>query len=528
MEQTRVSKRFFILAALSLAILIAVTRGISLTHNMYGHPDEHVFYTSSELLMLDLLGEDTYEPVKAYPEGTYVFRLPFQLAARAVQLGANYDVSVAIWGRIASVFYYTLGALLGLWLVCDPLKGGRAGALIYVLTVGFGLFQIEQSRYGTFDPLSFFVLALVIVLCTLALRREKRGFLLGASFAVGVAAAGKYPLFYFVLLPLSVLLLQKARGRGLRRTLALMAGCALIGFLLFSPSVVRSPRFFYRTILGGLRGYVTTGNPEGYSTVLETAFSNVVYHGLYSELPLAGIFALLCVRHLSREGADTEERRFFTAALPAVTLVFLGYNLLMKAFFMRTVYPYYCISMLYAAAGLGQLCRKRAWRWAALALCLLMVIRASVLIALLGDHDREEQAVEELLQLAESSGEGELLVLGNNAFDGELCLRMPESAQIIYNVTLYEGDFPTLLPGMRILTASMEHGIAKTCLFPPNKEWIINIDAGWERFREENAPWLVAKLYPDWIYTLFGFWVHGSTATTYEFPTNWLYIRPAE
>ena len=522
------SKRFFLLAALCLVILTALTRGLALTHNLYGHPDEHVFYTSSELLMLDLLGEDPYEPVKAYPEGTYVFRLPFQLAARAVQLDESYDVSVVIWGRIASVFYYTAGALLGLWLVCGPLRGGRAGAVIYVLTVGFGLFQLEQSRYGTFDPLSFFVLMLVIVLCTLALRSGKRGFLLGAAFAVGVAAAGKYPLAYFALLPLSVLLLQKTRGRTLAWTLALMAGCALIGFLLFSPSVLRSPRFFLSTILGGVQGYMVGGNPEGYSTVPESIFSTMAYHGLYSDLPLAGIFALLCMRRLAKEGGAAEERRFFTQALPLVTLVFLGYNLLLTTFFLRTLFPYFCISMLYAAAGLGQLCGRRGWRLAALILCLAMTVRGAVLVALLHDNDGRRQDVTSLLEQAEGSGEGELLVMGNYSFDWDLYTHLPENAHILDSMMLYEGKFPELTPGTRLLTASLQHGVAKLCVFPPNKEWSQNMDSGWERFRAENEPWLVAKLYPDWIYPLFGFWVHGSTATAYEFPTNWLYIRPAD
>ena len=522
----RTTKPFMLAASLCLVIVIALTRGFALTHNLFGHPDEHVFYTSTELLLLDLRGEDEYEPVKAYPEGTYVFRLPFQILAGLVPLDADYGVCVDTWGRISSVFYYTAGALIGLWLVCDPLGGGRAGSVIYVLTAGFGLFQIEQSRYGTFDPISFFVLTLVIALCVLALRRKKQRFLLAAAFAAGVAAAGKYPLFYFALLPLSVPVLQKTRGRRLITTLALMAGCVLLGFLLFSPSVVRSPRFFLSTILGGINGYVKGGNPEGYSTVPESVASVMLYHGLYSDLPFAGLFALSCARRIPCRADASEESRFLGAALPTILLVFLGYNLMLTTFFLRTLFPWFCISMLYACAGLGRLCRgRKVWRFAALALCLAMTARGIALVAML-DGKREARAVSALLEKIQSCG-GDTALLGNYAFDYDLRRSLPDSVKVVELMQLYEGNYPELPPDTAILTASLEHGLAKRCLFPPNKEWTRNITFGWERFREENASWQAAKLYPDWIYPLFGFWVHGSTATAYEFPTNWLYFRPA-
>ena len=525
MERTQTTKRFLLAASVCLVIVIVLTRGLSLTHNLFGHPDEHVFYTSTELLMLDLLGEDSYEPVKAYPEGTFVFRLPFQLLARAFPLDADYGVSVDIWGRVASVFYYTAGALLGLWLVCDPLKGGKAGGVIYVLAAGFGLFQIEQSRYGTFDPISFLLLTLLITLCVLALRREKTHFLLLSAFVVGIAAAGKYPLFYFMLVPLAVLLLQKPRGQRLAGTLAGMACCALLGFLLFSPSVVRSPRFFLSAILGGVDGYLVGGNPEGYSTVPESLVSVLIYHGFYSDLPLAGLFALSCTRALAKDGTVSAERRFLSRMLPVILMVFLCYNLLLTTFFLRTLFPWFCLSMLYACAGLGRLCRSRGWRIAALALCLVMTARGAALVAML-DTGREARAVLEMRQAVEQTG-GDPALLSSFFFDYDLKRSLPDSLRTVEIMQLYEGNFPTLEPGEQILTGSMEHGLAKRCLFPPNKEWTANITAGWTQFKEENARWLVARLYPNWIYPAFGFWVHGSTATDYEFPTNWLYVRPA-
>lgn len=166
---------------------VALTRGISVRHRLMEHPDEFVFYSSSEILMLDLFFDDgPYEPIKPYPEGAFVFRLPFQLLARQYQLYEDYEQSVALWGRIASVFYYSVGCVLGLWIVYHVLRGGYTGAIIFALGVIFGLFQIEQSRYGTFDPVSFMLLLLIIFLCARYLRKQREIYLMLAAFAAEV------------------------------------------------------------------------------------------------------------------------------------------------------------------------------------------------------------------------------------------------------------------------------------------------------------------------------------------------------
>ena len=525
MEKTDVTRAAFWRMALCMVLLIALTRGIALDHHLLSHPDEPVFYASTELLMEGVLYGDPYTPIKPYPEGTYVFRLPFQLLAQVLPLDANYEASVCLWGRVASVMYYTAGALLGLWLVTDPLRGGRKGAWIYVFAVCFGLFQIEQSRYGTFDPISFMVLMLLIVLCVKALRKERPWHLPAAAFLVGIAAAGKYPLAYFSLLPLSVLFLKKTRERLLLKKLALMLLGGSLGFLLFSPSVLISPRFFLQTILGGVQGYMVGGNPEGYSTVAESAFSVLAYHNLYSDLPLAGLFALQCVLGFNREEEHTPERLFFARALPVITLVFLGYNLLLTTFFLRTLFPFFFLSLPYAAAGLGQLCKREPWRVLAAVLCLAMTVRGCVLVAMMKDRE-DRWASETLIEEIERLG-GTYDGLGDFFFTPEIYYKIAPS-KIVTCQELYKGNFPELSPGTPMLTASLQHGMAKTCIFPPDKEMAANISGGWAAFREENAPWLVARLYPEWMYQLFGFWVHGSTATNYEFHSDWLYYKPSE
>jgi hypothetical protein len=44
----------------------------------------------------------------------------------------------------------------------------------------------------------------------------------------------------------------------------------------------------------------------------------------------------------------------------------------------------------------------------------------------------------------------------------------------------------------------------------------------------DNAEYYIGSIYPDYYYWLFGWWVHGSTATSFEFPSVYVYYRPLE
>ncbi len=503
---------------------LALTRGITIKHNFMGHPDEHVFYGSTEMLMYDILYGEQYEPLKAYPEGTYVFRLPFHFAAQLIELEDDYTYNVRLWGRISSVFYYSLGCVLALWLVVRALGGGKAGAIIYALTACFSLFQLEISRYGTFDPVSFFVLMLAIVMLCQYIRRGKDIFILAASFCIAVAAAGKYSLAYFFVLPAALLIMQK-REKKLRLSL-LMLICAAVAFILFSPSIIRNPRFFIDTVFGGLSGYIVGGNPEGYSTAPESLFSAIVYQLFYSDLPLSGILALLCAARVFRENRHELEGKFFGLVLPAALLVFLAYNCLLTTFFLRTLFPFYCIASVYAAAGLGRVCGKVGLKALAVLLCALMIVRTAYCVSIMADEDAATRRADEFVQLLETEQIKEVIHLGNFFVAKELTKAFAE--QPVDHVTLYNllaGEFPEIEEGQLIITDSLEHGWAKYCLFAPNKEQIKNITQGWEDFKADNEEYLLGTLYPQHYYWLFGYWVHGSTATNYEFPNCYVYYR---
>ena len=524
--ESREKRGQFFRAALCLVMVIVVTRGVSLTHNFLNTPDEHVFTFSTETLLDSLLSGEQYEPYKPYPEGTYVFRLPFQLLARHVALTEDYSVNVRIWGRIASVFYYTLGALLGLWLVQDPLRGGRAGMRIYVPAIGFGLFQIEQSRYGTFDPVSFPLVMLIIASTVCWLRKGRLPWLLGAAFCAGAAAAGKYPLAYFFLLPAAALFLRGDLRRKRLPVLAAMALCLLGGFLLFSPSVVLNPGFLALTIKKELLGYAVNGNPEGYSTPPESALSTLLYHLLYADLPLAPLWAAAYVGRTCKGGETDAERRFCFRTVPAVSLGFLAYNLFVKTFFFRTLFPWFCVSLLYASAGLAAFCRDKKRRAAAVLLCVLMIGRGALLLSLLGDRDGGQTAAASLAESVSGCEIDEVVAMGGYFQQAAFSGGLPMPTKTIGIDKLYEGQFPALEPGTLLVTDSIEGGWVKPYVFPIRDGRVRNMLEGWERFKTENADCLRAKLYPDWIYPAFGYRLHGSTATNYEFPANWLYYRP--
>ena len=534
------TKQFILLVALCMLLGIFVGRGWGIKHNFMAHPDEGVFYDSTQELMNGIIyGWDyDYEPVKPYPEGTYIFRLPFHLAAQYISLEESYVQNVCLFGRIASVFYYSIGAVLGLWLVIEALGGGRAGAVIYALTVVFSLFQIEISRYGTFDPISFFVLMLTIVLCCKYMRGSGVGYLMAACFTLGVAAAGKYPLAYFFLLPLLILMLEKKDRRereretcARKKKICLLFGMLvlmLIGFLMFSPRTVRHPSFFLHTCMKETDGYMLGGNPEGFSTVPESMFSALVYQLFYSDLPLATVFAVVCAVFIGQGKEESVEKKFFSIILPVVLLGFLIYNCCLTTFFLRTLFPFYSICVVYAAAGLGRLCTKRGMRIAAVILCAFMCLRGAFFLHLLSDNKYGIERVAQLHSAVEGQKIDEVVWLGN--FFNPCAEFREEFAgfdqkKVEMDTLLFE-QFPQIEPGQLVVTEPLEHGWAKYCIFPPNKEVIKNITSQWETYKAENAQYYIGKFYPESYYYLFGWWVHGSTATTYEFPSCYVYYMP--
>lgn len=60
--------------------IILVTRAFSLTYHMAYHPDERCFFSSTNSLMRSIFdANEVFTEFKEYPEGAYLFQLPFHL-----------------------------------------------------------------------------------------------------------------------------------------------------------------------------------------------------------------------------------------------------------------------------------------------------------------------------------------------------------------------------------------------------------------------------------------------------------------
>jgi len=103
-------------------------------------------------------------------------------------------------GRIAAVFYFTVGAVLGCVIIYRFFSKKKLPIAIYGLIMVFSLFHEEQSRYGTGDAISLFLLMAIILLTASALNSKRnRIFFLYLSYAVsGMLAAVKYLSYSFL------------------------------------------------------------------------------------------------------------------------------------------------------------------------------------------------------------------------------------------------------------------------------------------------------------------------------------------
>ena len=108
------SRKQFIGIVLIMVFMIALTRGLTISHNMELHGDEHVFFTAAQSLKGYISGSSpVYEEVKEYPEGAIVLQVPFHILTAIINRLAGADISPRLSGRIAAVFYFTVGAVLG-------------------------------------------------------------------------------------------------------------------------------------------------------------------------------------------------------------------------------------------------------------------------------------------------------------------------------------------------------------------------------------------------------------------------------
>ena len=508
--------------AAAMILLLLLTRGLTLCHNRELHPDEHVFYLAADSLADRLLGQSaSFDEVKPYPEGAIVLQTPFHLLA---SLAGDAAPDSQVVGRIAAVVYFTLGAVLLLSVFRRYFDPRPASGCFLSLLMVFSLFHIEQSRYGTGDAISFFLLAWILLLCGESLRPGKDGFfrpLCLAAFLTGVLCAVKYPLIYFFLLPAAALARKTGKGWFWSRRMLLMVLLSVAGFLLFSPKLIRDPvNYLYHLIARETHDYIRYGNISEVGGVFNHLASLAVFFLVYSGLPLAPLFLVPALKKGPTDPGD-DEAFLFRRFLPWTLGIFFVYNLFARSLFMRTYYPFFVLADLYVAAGAGEwFCHGHGRRRVVVILAALLVIRGGWNIAAMtGDRgaDRLDRRIESAA--GETWRRTTLLEPGFFLSFDPAGLRSPVSEDLLHE------EARELEPGEMVVTATQAHGRCAHYLLPCSHPEANTLIRRWDDFRSLNREYYRGSVYPEYYYWLFGFWIKGTTGTDYEFPTNAVYFR---
>lgn len=528
-------EKFYIVIML---MLIVVTRLLCLMHGAKMHPDEGVFeYAASSMAdcVLDLSKE--YEEFKEYPEGAYVFQAPFYLFGKLLN-NVGLNIPERAFGRVSSVFYFSLGAAIGAILLFRFLKAQKVHFAVYAAIMVFSLLHIEQSRYATGDAISLFLIMLIIYLSALALQQnDTKAYrrLVLASGVVGALCAVKYPLLFFAIIPVyaAIVTLKKKRVIEKLAVVVAMMIAMIVAFLLFSPKVITDPMYVKRVIDVELGRYMVNGNMAEVGGKKNHLASMIVYTMFYSGFPFA--LVLICIGFVKiyrkRKMLDAQGD-FFGIVLPLTIGLFFAYNICVKTLFMRTMYPFFFLTDIYVAIAVGELACKGRWcKSLCTALCALMVIRGSYLIYTMtepAEYERMNRLIEQAVDDNwEKTTKLESVMGMWLPFDEENCKNLELAS--LYDGG-YEGRFSSaetarLEKGELLITATLDYSRCNRYFFPIYDEIVNGGTASWEMFKKVNEEYYVGSAYPDYYYYLFGYWIKGTTGTDYEFPSNYVYYR---
>lgn len=519
------SKYIRTVVLLLVLLVIFASRLPGLMHGSDLHTDEQVFLNAAQNLSRFLLGQaETYTTPKFYPEGGFVLHTPAQFLRLALDLDGNR----ILFGRLAGLGYFLLGAAMGLVILQKFFTREKAAAAVYLLTMAFGLIHVEQSRYATGDTGTFLFLMILIYFSFRGMESEKMKYFLYACIAGGGLAAIKYPLVYFLLIPyLGFRKVFSGEGKKwiTQRTL-LAAGCFLLGFLLLSPKTLTDPTYLFWTAAHETHNYMAGTNLTEVGGPGNHLIAVVIYTLLYSGIPLftaiTAFHWVKDVRHFREmDGIDLMRQ----AIIPAVCIGFFVYNIFVTAVFMRTYYPFFCIMELYCAALGAKWLREGGRKKAILViLCVGMSLRGGALLTLLGTDDGTDTMLRFMEQVPrESYSFITELKPGHMAF-GDTDLPMRVVAEDLKDERFAESL--SLREGELLISTWQEHGIGSPYVLPitnkPVKEYI----SRWKAFKQENSAYFLGQLYPDWYYSLFGFDIKGATGMIFEFPANRFYLNP--
>lgn len=534
---TALSRRWLLAAMAAVVLAIALTRGLSLSYNMDIHPDENKFYDASTSLLESWLYGTEYVEEKPYPEGAYLFHLPFQAIRMAVTAVTGQEQSLRLWGRIASVFYFTLATVLGMDLVARFLGKSKLAVVLYGTSMCFSLFFLEQSRYGVGDMISLFLLMLILQLLAKWCSRQKGSTLLWTCFWCGVLGAVKYPQLYFLVLPVFTWYFTTAGGwkeKG-KRLLVMLLVC-FAGFLLFSPKAIFDWAYFYRVIRREMGAYVTGSVGGGAHNTLTMLLS---YHLLYAGFPLAPVFLaagmagflkdkpLARVRQCLDQGS--REAFLFRFVLPLTIFGFFAYNLFVTVLAMRTLTPYFGLCALYVPGLAASFAGKSRFRRLCCGLLTVVLIGRGICMTALLSRDvyHTEFAAAAQQVLAQQDGRGRVITFRYSYIPHKEFLQDREVIKLdIKDFQESNGGSYALQPGDVVIVGSLEYSSALPYPLPTaDARSNANYDA-WKAFQAENEEYLVAVATPAWPYYLLGAWVKGGSFANFTYPCSYLYYVP--
>ena len=523
-------------AAFSICIgitvtLILLTRILTIAHNMYLHPDEGVFFRSTQRLVNYLLGtSSSYDPVKKYPEGTFIFHAPFQMLFRLFSMTDRQGIQLS--GRAASIFYFSIGVVLGFLLLRRWFGSCLRISVIYGLTMVFSLFHLEQSRYGTSDPLSFMLLMLTLLLSSLIYEQKGNRFILLIleGIVCGFLASLKYTLLYFCLFPLfaAIRTSKSVSEKIVAAELVLLFTAA--GFFMTSPKTLSDISFISQTIDSEWTSYLVDGNPTEVGEWHNHLLSVLIYMTVYSGL-LGG--PLLAVPLFNKKTeSKTNVTVLWKIEIPLIVFGFFLINIFSKTLFMRSFYLLACIIDLYASAGLsrimGSSINNKKRKWISIALLVITFMRGAYFFTLLTDNS-SDAVLQQAIQNTEGEDWAHTTILG----PGRVYLLNfnKEDLKDLREIDLDNGAFNApesllLRPGEMVITGTLDYSKCAPYFFPISNQRAIKRIDRWQKYKTINSEYLRFRIYPEWWYHLFGFWIKGSTGTDYEFPTNYIFYRP--
>lgn len=520
--------------------ILAFSRGITLTYNMEMHPDERVFYQGTDNLLTSILYPGTeFIEVKEYPEGAYLYHLPFILIGRVLHYCGIVEYHARLWVRISSVCYFIGATLLGIRLLWKYFSRNLIPLSIYSLTMCFSVFFIEHSRYGVGDMISTFLLMLIIDLTAKACFSKKQfGFLMLASFFCGSLGAVKWPLVLFLAIPITVWLYgsRNQRKEKIICYLAILLLVFAVAFLAFSPKAATDWGYFFRAAKREVLVYAINGKAYESGGLLNHILQVTIYALLYSDFPFSililsvGFFRMFQGKISLQFNQEDESQRkvsfLFIRILPTVCVVFFVYNLFVRMLVFRTYTPYFAISILYVSYYISLLLKNRnVFRVIIALLTGLMVIRGAWFIYIIHDDEKVQREIDLQLKavidtqwVKTTQIHPYLIPIDKN----KLCnLHEIDMGA----VEPFEGREIELQPGEMAITGGLEFGVGAPYILPVSHAKTFSQNDAWKTFKEINKPYWKWQLYPDYYYYLLGGWIRGGTLSTFTMPCASIYYR---